>query len=50
MILVDLIGSKNIIFIKDERGLYTDNPKKNPDAKFIAEIGAQDLLDLEQDL
>lgn len=49
VILADLIGSKNIIFVKDERGLYTDDPKKNPDAGFIAEIGAQDLLDLEQD-
>ena len=49
VILADLIGSKNIIFVKDERGLYTDDPKKNPDTEFIAEIGAQDLLDREQD-
>ena len=49
VILADLIGSRTIIFVKDEDGLYTDDPKKNPDAKFIPEIGAQDLLDLEQD-
>lgn len=49
IILADLIGSDTILFIKDERGLYTDDPKKNPDADFIAEIGAQDLLDLDQD-
>jgi molybdenum storage protein len=49
VILADLIGSKTILFIKDEKGLYTEDPKKNPDAKFIAEIGAQDLLDSEQD-
>ena len=49
VILADLIGSRTILFIKDENGLYTEDPKKNPDAKFIAEIGAQDLLDLEQD-
>ena len=49
VILADLIGSKNILFIKDENGLYTDDPKKNPDATFIAEIGAQDLLDMDQD-
>ncbi len=49
VILADLIGSKTILFIKDENGLYTDDPKKNPDAEFIAEIGAQDLLDKEQD-
>ena len=49
VILADLIGSRTILFVKDEDGLYTDDPKKNPDAKFIPEIGAQDLLDLEQD-
>jgi len=49
VILADLIGSRTIVFIKDERGLYTDDPKKNPDADFIAEIGAQDLLDRGQD-
>ena len=49
VILADLIGSRTILFIKDEDGLYTDDPKKNPQAKFISEIGAQDLLDREQD-
>lgn len=49
VILADLIGSKNILFIKDENGLYTDDPKKNPDAEFIPEAGAQDLLDKDQD-
>nr|WP_320012979.1 uridine kinase [uncultured Desulfobulbus sp.] len=49
VILADLIGSKNILFIKDENGLYSDDPKKNPDASFIPEIGAQDLLNMDQD-
>jgi molybdenum storage protein len=49
VILADLIGSRTVLFIKDENGLYTDDPKKNTDAEFIAEIGAQDLLDREQD-
>ncbi len=49
VILADLIGSHTILFIKDENGLYTDDPKKNPGARFIAEIGAKDLLDGEQD-
>lgn len=49
VILADLIGSRTVLFIKDENGLYSDDPKKNPDAKFIAEIGAQDLLDGGQD-
>ncbi|BDD87469.1 amino acid kinase family protein [Desulfofustis limnaeus] len=49
VILADLIGSRTILFIKDENGLYTDDPKKNPNAEFIAEIGAQDLLDRDLD-
>ena len=49
VILADLIGSRTVLFIKDEDGLYTDDPKKNPQARFIAEVGAQDLLASDQD-
>ncbi len=49
VILADLIGSKTVLFIKDENGLYTEDPKKNPDAEFISEIGARDLLESGQD-
>jgi molybdenum storage protein len=49
VILGDLIGSRTVLFVKDENGLYTEDPKKNPDAKFIAEIGARDLLESGQD-
>jgi len=48
IILADLIGAKNCLFIKDEEGLYTDDPKKNPDAVFIPRISAEELI--EQDL
>ena len=49
VILADLIGSRTILFIKDENGLYSDDPKKNPQATFIPEIGAKDLLERDQD-
>ncbi len=49
VILGDLIGSKRIIFIKDEEGLFTDDPKKNQDAEFIPKIGAKDLMERDQD-
>jgi len=49
VILADLVGSRTVLFVKDENGLYSEDPKKNPDAKFIAEIGAKDLLDRGQD-
>ncbi len=45
VLLADLIGPQQIIFVKDEQGLYTDDPKKNPDAEFIAKIGAKDLME-----
>jgi molybdenum storage protein len=40
----DVLGAKRAIFIKDEEGLYTDDPKKNPSAKHIPRIGARELL------
>ncbi len=49
VILADLIGTSTALFIKDENGLYTDDPKKNPAAEFIPEIGARDLLEKGQD-
>ncbi len=49
ILLADLTGARSCIFIKDEKGLYTDDPKKNPQAEFIAEIGARTLLEREQD-
>lgn len=44
IILADLIGAKSCTFVKDEKGLFTDDPKKNPDASFIDEIGARELI------
>lgn len=49
VILADLVGSKSVLFIKDEDGLYSEDPKKNPDAVFIPEIGAKELLESGQD-
>jgi molybdenum storage protein len=42
--MADLIGARKCIFIKDEKGLYTGDPKKNPNEQFIAEIGAKTLM------
>ena len=49
LILSDLIGAKQCIFIKDEKGLYTDDPKKNPDAVFIPKISAAELIEKDYD-
>jgi molybdenum storage protein len=43
----EFLGAKSCIFVKDEDGLYTDDPKKNRDAKFIPRITARELLALD---
>src|SRR5205823_156621 len=47
----EFLGARRAIFIKDEDGLYTDDPKKNPAATHIpsitaAELTARDLPDV----
>lgn len=39
----EFLGAKRAIFIKDEDGLYTDDPKKDPNAQHIASITAREL-------
>jgi molybdenum storage protein len=39
----EFLGSKRAIFIKDEDGLFTDDPKRDPNAKHIPRITAQEL-------
>ncbi len=40
----EVLGAKRAIFVKDEDGLYEDDPKKHPEAKLIRRIGARELL------
>jgi molybdenum storage protein len=40
----EVLGAKRALFIKDEDGLYDDDPKKNKNAKLIPRIGAKALL------
>jgi molybdenum storage protein len=49
VILGDLIGARRILFVKDEDGLYTEDPKKNPDARFIPDITVTELMEKDQD-
>jgi molybdenum storage protein len=41
----EVLGAKRCILIKDERGLFTDDPKRTPDAAFIPEISVEALLE-----
>jgi molybdenum storage protein len=40
----EVFGARLIILLKDVDGLYTADPKTHPDARFIAEIGAAELI------
>jgi molybdenum storage protein len=45
LLTADLIGARSCIFVKDERGLHTDDPKKDPGAEFIPRISVSELME-----
>jgi molybdenum storage protein len=49
VILADLIGARSCILVKDEKGLYTDDPKKKGNFEFIPEISVAELLSKDLD-
>ncbi len=49
ILMADLIGARSCIFVKDERGLFTDDPKKDPDADFIPSITVSELIERKLD-
>ena len=48
-LLGEFLGAKGVLYIKDEDGLYTDDPKKDRNAELIRDISAQALLESGQD-
>lgn len=40
----EVVGAKRCILVKDERGMFTADPKKDPNAEFIPEIEVNELL------
>jgi len=45
----EVFGARSIILLKDVDGLYTADPKTDPDARFIPEIGVAELMRLQLD-
>src|SRR5499426_1526980 len=43
----EVFGARSMIFVKDEEGLYTADPKKDPHAKFIKTISVAELKGLD---
>ncbi|MGH8933473.1 MAG: uridine kinase [Egibacteraceae bacterium] len=48
-LVAEVFGCKGMIYVKDEDGLYTANPKTHADAEFIPRITAGELADLSPD-
>lgn len=46
-LLAEVLGARSMIFVKDEDGLYTDDPKKNPSATLIPRIHLDELNQLD---
>jgi len=42
--LADVLGMKELIFVKDEDGLYDKDPKRHADAKLIGKISLEELI------
>src|SRR5215472_12943077 len=48
-LIAEVFGARKMIYVKDEDGLYTADPKKNPAARHIPCISVQKLLADDQD-
>jgi len=44
LLIAELLGAKSCILVKDVDGLYTADPKADPDARLIEEIGNDELI------
>lgn len=43
-LVAEVYGCRSMIFVKDEDGLYTANPKSDPKATLIPEITVDELI------
>lgn len=43
-LVAETFGVKGMIYVKDEDGLYTDDPKRNPGAKFVPKAKVSEVL------
>ena len=43
-LIAEVFGARKMIYVKDEDGLYTADPKKDPNATHIPRISVQELL------
>ncbi len=46
-LVAEVYGCRSMIFVKDEDGLYTANPKREPGARFIPHVTVDELVELD---
>jgi molybdenum storage protein len=46
-LISEVLGARSMIYVKDEDGLYTADPKKDRDAKFIPKITVEELDEMD---
>src|SRR5437879_3524159 len=46
-LIIEVLGARSMIYVKDEDGLYTADPKKEQNANFIPKITVDELLELD---
>ena len=46
-LVAEVYGCRSMIFVKDEDGLYTANPKTDPDAKLIPKVTVDELIEMD---
>src|SRR5690349_21576188 len=48
-LIAEVFGARKMIYVKDEDGLYTADPRKDPAARHIPHISVQELLERDLD-
>ncbi len=46
-LVAEVFGARSMIFVKDEDGLFTADPKKDPSAKFIPHVTVAELKEMD---
>ncbi len=46
-LISEVYSTRSMIYVKDEDGLYTNDPKKDPNASFIPKITAEELVEMD---
>jgi len=46
-LISEVLGARSMIFVKDEEGLYTADPKKDRNARFIPKVTVEELVEMD---